>query len=42
MSELHPAPKEFSDDQLSVDPILRFFHYSHLPEKLRGLGGMIP
>jgi hypothetical protein len=36
MSEIHPAPKEFSDDQLSVDPILRFFHYSHLPEKLRG------
>ena len=36
MSEIHPAPKEFSDDQLSVDPILCFFHYSHLPEKLRG------
>jgi hypothetical protein len=36
MSEIHPAPKEFSDDQLSVDPILHFFHYSHLPEKLRG------
>ena len=35
MSEIHPTPKEFSDDQLSIDPILRFFHYSHLPEKLR-------
>ena len=32
---IHPAPEGFSDDQLATDPILRFFHYAHLPEKLR-------
>lgn len=35
MSEIHPAPKEFSEAQLKDDPILRFFHYGHLPERLR-------
>lgn len=30
-----PSPTEFSVEQLSEDPILRFFHYEHLPEKLR-------
>lgn len=33
---IHPAPQEFTEDQLATDPILRFFHYGHLPEKLRG------
>lgn len=28
---IHPAPAEFTDDQLVLDPILRFFHYAHLP-----------
>lgn len=36
MSDIHPAPAEFSISQLSDDPILRFFHYSHLPERLQG------
>jgi hypothetical protein len=36
MSDIHPPPKEFSDVELEADPILRFFHYSHLPEKLQG------
>ncbi len=35
MSEIHPAPAEFNEAQLSTDPILRFFHYSHLPASLR-------
>lgn len=35
MTEIHPAPAGFSDDQFATDPILRFFHYDHLPEKLR-------
>lgn len=32
---IHPAREGFSDVQLATDPILRFFHYAHLPEKLR-------
>jgi hypothetical protein len=32
---IHPAPTEFTDAQIAVDPILHFFHYAHLPEKLR-------
>jgi hypothetical protein len=32
---IHPAPTEFSDAQIALDPILHFFHYAHLPEKLR-------
>lgn len=35
MTDSHPAPAEFSPSQLAEDPILRFFHYSHLPEALR-------
>ena len=35
MSDIHPSPTEFSPEQLSADPILRFFHYKHLPEALR-------
>jgi hypothetical protein len=33
--EIHPAPAEFSYTQLTADPILRFFHYSHLPPQLQ-------
>jgi hypothetical protein len=33
--QIHPAPIEFSVDQLSTDPILRYFHYSHLPPVLQ-------
>jgi len=31
---IHPAPKQFTADQLATDPILRYFHYAHLPEAL--------
>lgn len=34
-NQIHPAPVEFSQQLLDVDPILRYFHYSHLPEKLQ-------
>lgn len=34
-SGIHPAPSEFSYSQVALDPILHFFHYAHLPEKLR-------
>lgn len=34
MSDIHPAPQEFTEDQIKVDPILQYFHYSHLPESL--------
>ncbi len=32
---IHPAPAEFSQQLLDVDPILRYFHYTHLPERLQ-------
>jgi hypothetical protein len=35
MSDIHPKPTEFSDDEVSADHILRFFHYSHLPAALQ-------
>lgn len=31
---IHSAPVEFNEPQLEQDPILRFFHYSHLPPQL--------
>lgn len=34
-NQLHPAPAEFSAEQLAIDPILRYFHYSHLPPVLQ-------
>lgn len=34
MNDIHPAPQEFTEEQISTDPILRYFHYSHLPESL--------
>lgn len=33
--EIHPAPLEFSEFEISIDPVLRFFHYAQLPEKLQ-------
>jgi hypothetical protein len=33
---IHPAPIEFTTAQLVCDPILRYFHYAHLPMALRG------
>jgi hypothetical protein len=32
---LHPAPEEFTAEEIAQDHILQFFHYSHLPEALR-------
>lgn len=34
-NEVHPALAEFTEDQISADPILRYFHYSHLPPVLQ-------
>lgn len=34
-NEIHPAPQEFDAEQLTTDPILRFFHYAHLPPTLQ-------
>lgn len=33
--QIHPAPTEFTADQLSANPILRYFHYAHLPAHLQ-------
>ncbi|MFN7400354.1 MAG: hypothetical protein ACK5SX_15155 [Sandaracinobacter sp.] len=35
MTELHPAPTEFTAEQIAADAILRFFHYGHLPASLQ-------
>jgi hypothetical protein len=32
---IHPAPAEFGEEQIATDPILRYFHYSHLPAVLQ-------
>lgn len=32
---IHPASKEFNERQLAEDPILRYFHYAHLPPQLQ-------
>lgn len=34
-SELHPAPIEFTAEEIQQDHILQFFHYAHLPEVLK-------
>lgn len=35
--EIHPAPSEFTAEQLAADPILRYFHYAHLPPGLQAV-----
>ena len=35
MTDKHSAPIEFTEDEIAVDHILRYFHYSHLPEMLQ-------
>lgn len=35
MSAIHPAPTEFSDAEITSDHILRYFHYTHLPDALK-------
>lgn len=39
MSEIKhdPAAADFSAEQLGADPILRFFHYAHLPQDLQAV-----
>lgn len=34
-SGIHPAPREFTPAEIAADPILRFFHYAHLPPQLQ-------
>ena len=33
--QFHPAPIEFEPEQIAADPILKFFHYAHLPPTLQ-------
>lgn len=33
--EIHPAPEGFTPEQLAADPILRYFHFAHLPQQLQ-------
>ena len=35
MSEIHPTPTEFTLHEVSIDHILQFFHYAHLPPALQ-------
>lgn len=35
--EIHPAPVEFTDQEVERDHVLRYFHYSHLPERLQDM-----
>lgn len=35
MSDIHPAPNEFTADEIATDHILRYFHYAHLPDSLK-------
>lgn len=32
---IHPPPAEFTAEEVQQDPILRYFHYAHLPPVLR-------
>ena len=32
---IHPAPQEFTADEIAADAILRFFNYNHLPDVLK-------
>lgn len=32
---IHPPPNEFTREEIKTDPVLRFFHYSHLPATLQ-------
>lgn len=36
-TEIHPSPIEFTSQQLQEDPILRYFHYAHLPPTLQSI-----
>lgn len=32
---IHPAPTEFTPEEIQADHLLRYFHYSHLPQVLQ-------
>lgn len=32
---IYPAPEGFTAEQLADDPILRYFHFAHLPPQLQ-------
>jgi hypothetical protein len=34
-NEFHPAPSEFTFEQIAGDPILQYFEYGHLPPHLQ-------
>ena len=34
-NEIHPAPEEAAEHEMLEHPILRFFHYRHLPTTLQ-------
>lgn len=34
-NDIHPAPIEFTAEETDRFPILRFFHYAHLPPALQ-------
>ena len=36
-SAIHPAPKQFTPEEIEADPVLRYFYYEHLPEKLKSI-----
>ena len=36
MTDIHPKPNEFTEDEIGTDQILRYFHYAHLPDTLKG------
>lgn len=33
--KIHPTPAEFTAEEIATDDVLRYFHYSHLPEMLQ-------
>ena len=37
IDEIHPAPVEFSEEEIKTDDVLRYFHYAHLPEQLQSI-----
>jgi hypothetical protein len=36
-TDIHPAPAEFTPGEIAADHLLRYFHYVHLPDKLRAV-----
>ena len=35
MTQFHQKPTEFTEEEVKQDHVLRYFHYSHLPETLQ-------